>query len=562
MKTLTICLLISISGFAQESFVELSEFHKSIEESAPYILKTPYSERENLLLQKSSKDKGENIHYLVKEDKWFETDIDVIKEMTGEEKYLAAHEKFFDRFEFDASGGIFNYNYPLLSYWDILPHPPIASIDRPMEEYTADYGAHAPRNETLISYDFNKELNETTKTDLSYDNKLEFLANGEFYVELLKHARKAKKFILGSGMFLTCDPSIMPLVDLLEEKVKSGVPVFLILDRIFALKYGKCFKMVRKTGVKVIYSDKMVKVKNSVVYHNKFWVFDNKKALVFGANLLDAQVESTGLNEMYRDSGVMIEGPAVRDITKEYISLANYLKKWTKDDLSVIAKENDEIIKKELSEKKRGLENYEQHKEKDGMCRVVFQGPHNSQTNVTDLYMRLFEETKHSMFISMVRLPMGWDFENDRMVATALKKMAALAENGVRVDLLTNNWLTPTNIKSVNYKDTGIMTSLYRLFVKMEDRNEVIRESRTFYKDRDGANDNFKIWHYFRYNHAKTLMIDNTLNVIGSYNLNTNSTDRSFEMTVVCHDKKLHNDFSKSIVLDLMNSVPLLRGKN
>ena len=69
------------------------------------------------------------------------------------------------RIGFNKEEGNFTFAYPILSHWDVLPHPPIKELTKPMNYYTETYLPPTEYNQEMLSEKFNRELNELTKSD-------------------------------------------------------------------------------------------------------------------------------------------------------------------------------------------------------------------------------------------------------------------------------------------------------------------------------------------------------------------------------------------------------------
>lgn len=485
-------------------------------------------------------------------------DLDELNAYSGNQYVLDSHEFSFDRFQFNQSEGCFKYDHIHPKYWDILAYPPIKEIKHDLEYYSKHYSKAFDNDHELLTPDFNKMLNELTQTDVSFGNTSELLLNGDFFSKKIELIKSAKKFILASNMFLTGDYTQTLLYDLLEEKIKEGIPVYYILDKVFALKYNKAFKRLEAIGVQVFYLDNGFKMKNRTIYHTKFWVVDNEDAIVYGANLIDAQINADGFNGGYRDNGVYVTGPVVRDLSSLFIETASHFNSKSASILKPIKETTQLLIQGEVDSGLRGVENLGQK----GMMRVVFQGQHSRQTNVTDLYSKLISTAKSHIHMTNVRSTIKMDFENDRLTAKITQELLDKAnDENVRVDILTNNYLTATDVKSVNYKEGGLFTWLYKRFVKREDMRAVTSANRKEFKEKS-KNGLYKIWHYFQFTHAKVLSVDSTANVFGSYNLNKLSTDSSYEIALVVYDADFSEKVNEMIVRDLMNSIPILRGRD
>jgi phosphatidylserine/phosphatidylglycerophosphate/cardiolipin synthase-like enzyme len=69
--------------------------------------------------------------------------------------------------------------------------------------------------------------------------------------------------------------------------------------------------------------------------------------------------------------------------------------------------------------------------------------------------------------------------------------------------------------------------------------------------------DNLHWWASAIYVHSKTMMIDNLVTAIGSYNINSTSEHASYEQTLICHDQNLAEQMQRSILHDILNSIPI-----
>jgi phosphatidylserine/phosphatidylglycerophosphate/cardiolipin synthase-like enzyme len=69
---------------------------------------------------------------------------------------------------------------------------------------------------------------------------------------------------------------------------------------------------------------------------------------------------------------------------------------------------------------------------------------------------------------------------------------------------------------------------------------------------------NVKIWNHISFLHSKIFYFDRVVASIGSYNLEHNATDHSYESTSICMDKNLNNQLDEILVLDMVNSIPLV----
>jgi phosphatidylserine/phosphatidylglycerophosphate/cardiolipin synthase-like enzyme len=67
-----------------------------------------------------------------------------------------------------------------------------------------------------------------------------------------------------------------------------------------------------------------------------------------------------------------------------------------------------------------------------------------------------------------------------------------------------------------------------------------------------------KAYQYINYIHAKEFYFDRLLVGIGSWNFDGYSADRNHESMVFCLDNALREQEERHLVLDMINSVPVL----
>jgi phosphatidylserine/phosphatidylglycerophosphate/cardiolipin synthase-like enzyme len=64
---------------------------------------------------------------------------------------------------------------------------------------------------------------------------------------------------------------------------------------------------------------------------------------------------------------------------------------------------------------------------------------------------------------------------------------------------------------------------------------------------------------YFNYIHAKEFYFDRLLVGIGSWNFDGFSANNNHECAIFCLDEKLRLQIERQMVLDMINSVPIIR---
>jgi phosphatidylserine/phosphatidylglycerophosphate/cardiolipin synthase-like enzyme len=557
--------LTSSAAFAQS--IGLTEFYDQLGYAKAFIHPNfSEADRESVELKPASGLIWGGTLYEAPMNQWFTTDFDALQKTFGGADYLEAKEKWLDTFSWNHVRAGFEYPYATLKYWDVLPHPPVFQLSGDLAKYSVRYGSKRVPNKALYSGKYQRELDTATQSELSIGNTLELRSNHEVYDELVTQTKLAKHFILASNMFETCDETMEALNQAVEQKIKEGVKVYHIFERAFQLKYVGCYARLKKMGVQVLMSDKMIRPWGRKIYHDKFWAFDDEAALIYGQNLIDTEVESDGLNGRFRDSGVLVHGPAVHDVTMAYGQIVRQLNHGYYDrELRPIVLATRQKIAEERREGKRGdqllafLDSPERKDRPQGLCRIVSQGPQSQQLLITNLYASLFDHAKNTVFSAMQRAPS--ELKDSPVTSTILVNMMnkTQADPNFTFDLLTNNHWSSTDVPSRDYGDGDFFTTLYRLTTKAEDNVKNVESSRNYLKEL-APQPNFKDWHYFQYTHQKIALVDRTWAIIGSYNLNESSATGSYEISAACADDHLIGQVEAWIIKDLMNSLPILRG--
>ncbi len=157
-------------------------------------------------------------------------------------------------------------------------------------------------------------------------NRLHFLANGEeSFTELERHIREAKHTIHLMTFILGRDAVGKRLVRLLAKRAKEGVKVRLLLDSLGCFfASGRFVDPIREAGGEVAKFMPVLPLQTrgsaNLRNHRKIAVFDHRVAFVGGRNLAREYMGPTPLKRRWRDLGAMIEGPAVALLNETFLA--------------------------------------------------------------------------------------------------------------------------------------------------------------------------------------------------------------------------------------------------
>ncbi|MFI5336486.1 MAG: phosphatidylserine/phosphatidylglycerophosphate/cardiolipin synthase family protein, partial [Opitutales bacterium] len=148
-------------------------------------------------------------------------------------------------------------------------------------------------------------------------NRVRFLPDGqEAFHELERGIREAEHTIHLMTFILARDAVGARLVNLLARRAREGVKVRLLLDALGCFRSSRGFcDPIREAGGEVVRFMPVLPLQTrssaNLRNHRKIMVFDNRIASVGGRNLALEYMGPAPLKRRWRDFGAVIEGPAV-----------------------------------------------------------------------------------------------------------------------------------------------------------------------------------------------------------------------------------------------------------
>lgn len=503
----------------------------------------------------------------------FSTDIGAFNRITGSRDFLTAKTRFYSRLAFDSRKQRHERPYPYLNGWFSLNHPPLKQVRLPLENYIAGFDG-AQRGEPQSAYfdpSFQKDLDSTTGTALSFENRLHLLQNGDSIAAKIRLVKESRRHVLAAVMAFSCDPSSMPLFEALAAKAREGVPVYLMIERFYGASLFKgCARRLREAGVRLLeVNDKWKRSSSLSFFHAKFWVRDGREAIVGGQNIAVYENLSTGYNALNRDTDIGVEGPAATDLASEFIRL------WTDrrnpdETLASIREELANAKSWQERDRVRGPAIYDEKladpaTRMRGVCRVLVQDARNRNLSIARVLREHVLKAKRSIFIATPEVKFHLDLREDSLLDSLYGALEERARAGVPVEFLSNGLdggngeLTAALRMGLEHSlQSGrpLRASFYRWILGFEPANNA-RDHRK-YLTRLSRNPNFRTWTHFNYIHAKIAYLDRTVTLVSSLNLDHASVDRNTEAGILCMDESLSAGMEPQLALDFGNSVPVI----
>ena len=351
-----------------------------------------------------------------------------------------------------------------------------------------------------------KMIYQSDRSPLTTNNSVQLLINGEKkFPEVLEALRNAKHHIHIEYYIYEDDEIGRAIEKILIEKAKSGVEVRFIYDDFGSASIRKTLaKRLRENGVKAFpfYKIKLIKLASRLNYrnHRKITVIDGLISFVGGINISDKYSNASVDNKLYwRDTHLKIEGDATAILQHIFIGDWNYC---ANEKLSIT--ESYFPTPQKVSTQTKNVQ-------------IVSSGPDSDRPNIYYAIVKSIQSAKKEIFLTSPYFIPG------ETIIDAMK-MASLS--GVDVKLLVPGI---SDSFLVNSAAKSYYTILLRAGVKI-------------YLYQKG------------FVHAKTLVADRCLAMVGTANLDYRSFDLNFEVNAVVYDEEIANELADNFHLDLQDA--------
>jgi cardiolipin synthase A/B len=357
----------------------------------------------------------------------------------------------------------------------------------------------------------NKQLPKYLSNDMSPltpGNAARLLINGEEkFPAVVQALEEAKDHIHIEYYIYENDKIGKTIEEILIRKAKQGVTVRFIYDDFGSRGIRKNIAIrLRDAGVETypFYKISFLRIVNHLNYrnHRKIIVIDGKKAFIGGINVSDKYInEPTSVNKLFwRDTHLMLEGPGAYYLQYLFICDWNFCSGKTLENI-----------------KHYFPDGYRNNPPGDKIIQIAASGP--DSINPTILYSLLYAVYQAEKEI-LITTPY---FIPDQSLMDALIA-AALA--GVSVQLLVPE---KSDSRLVALAASSYYADLLSAGVKI-----------FFYQD--------------GFVHAKTLVVDKKIAVIGTANMDVRSFDLNFEVNAIVYDDKLATSLANVFYSDIKDA--------
>ena len=510
---------------------------------------------------------------------------------------------FFRKRDFDETSQRYERTYLHLSDWKSLIHPPIKNVGKTPEEQDLYFRSshQIPADSKMLTSEFNQKIDSISDSELTRGNQMKLLVNGESFKEKMAQVKAAKKSIYVGVMSFASDPTSFALIDALVEKAKEGVEVQVMLEKLWTVTvFRNTMKRFTDGGVKLVLADDMMTLnkKKRTLFHNKVWIFDDETAIVGGQNIVNSSNSSSGFNHWNKDTDVRIQGPMVTDIMNEYTTLTERydtdserkINRFNLNQGRTIEQLRSVIADKKSKESAAGLRGKEKYANwfstpetaTQGVCRYVIQGAQKENTILANTYSEYFRAAKNELFLTSQHIEYDQDeidgeLENQSEASKMFQALFDTSRSGVRVDLLANGidggfaeiGQNISKGRDNPRREAKRLRHFERQIARGKEPSTFMSRMSTWlglkgakkfksFLDDAISYANFNAWMHFQYIHSKTVLIDNIMASVGSFNFEPYSADHSHESAVICYDRQLTTDLKTDMIRDIVNSTPVL----
>ncbi|WP_232217099.1 cardiolipin synthase [Winogradskyella sp. J14-2] len=347
------------------------------------------------------------------------------------------------------------------------------------------------------------------KSFSSDNNTVQLYINGENKFPAIIDSLKAAKHHIHIEYYIYENDTIgNEIAELLIAKAQEGVKVRFIYDDLGSKNIRSNFvKKLQKAGVEAFpfYKINFIHFANRLNYrnHRKIIVIDGTTGFVGGINVSDKYINTSKNKLFWRDTHLKIVGTSVLNLQFTFLTDWNFCSKQN----IAFSQDYFPIVKEE---KKYG----------NDLVQIVASGPDSDHPNIMYSLVQTILLAKKELLITTPYFIPNSSFIN-------AIKIAALS--GVKVTLLV----------------PGISDSFIVNVTSQSFYQELLEVGVKIYKYNKG------------FVHAKTLVCDQEIAVVGTANLDIRSFDLNFEINAITYDTIIAQQLSNQFYEDLQESIQL-----
>jgi Phosphatidylserine/phosphatidylglycerophosphate/cardiolipin synthases and related enzymes len=339
-----------------------------------------------------------------------------------------------------------------------------------------------------------KYINKQTGASLYQNTSIKYFELGDkMFVSLLEDLKKAEKFIFLEYFIIEDGLMWNSILKILIDKVKEGVDVRVMFDDLGCIVTlpNKYDKYLQTLGIKCTIFNPfkpILSIGHNNRDHRKITIIDGYIGYTGGNNIADEYINQYPKHGHWKDTSVRLEGESVYCLTRLFLSSWNYFNK---------SRESIEKFKpNNLTNKK--IKN-------DGLVQIFGDNPIDKEHISETVYLNMIYSANDYIYINSPYLIMTYELKEALLNA---------AKRGVDVRITT----------------PMIPDKWYVHLITQSSYKSLILDGVKIYEYKPG------------FNHAKSMIVDDKLAIIGTINLDYRSLLHHFECGVWIYDDSVIND--------------------
>lgn len=353
-------------------------------------------------------------------------------------------------------------------------------------------------------------LNQTL-SPITTNNEVLLLQNGELkFPKVFEAIKNAKNHIHVEYYIFNADSIGCKIIDLLIEKAKEGVKVRFIYDDFGSRDIRKKqVPRLLKAGVEAFpfYKIKLIGFANRINYrnHRKIIIVDGIIGFVGGINVCDKYINSEENKKklFWRDTHLMIHGPAVRAL--QYIFIGD----WNYCSGTLLKPDNHFFPQENVPKSTPGK-----------IVQIAASGPDSDTPLIEQTIMHAINQAQDEILITTPYFIPG---------QSLLDSLTVAAFSGTKIKLLV----------------PGVSDSHLVNFAARSYYGSLLRAGAEIYCYQKG------------FVHAKTMVVDQNLAMVGTANMDIRSFELNFEVNAIVYDKEVAKELAGAFYEDIKFSTKL-----
>lgn len=369
----------------------------------------------------------------------------------------------------------------------------LKELEKATTAYTKDALNHAG-NIVQEYKELARLLVKDQQSPFTRHNKVKLLLNGEEkFPEVLEALRAAKDHIHIEYYIVEEGEVAKQMEEVLLQKAKEGVDIRFIYDDFGSRSIRKkTLKRLKEAGIKTapFYKIRFLLLANRLNYrnHRKIIVIDGHTAFTGGINISDKYINNKEGQLYWRDTHLRIDGPGVYYLQYLFLNDWNFCAGESLQPASFL------------------FPSPQLHKPEDVLVQIAASGPDSTQPSILFSLLQAVYLAQEEILITTPYFIPG---------ESLLEALEIAALSGLKVKLLVPG-----------VSDIGLVNAAARSYY-----DELLSAGVEIYQYQKG------------FIHAKTLVADGKLSVVGTANMDYRSFELNFEVNALVYDC----DFSKQL---------------